>query len=97
MARTSNGDRVSLGGIMTSLITAAVIAGAGGVVGVAVLNQRANASDQKVEAIDSRQRAIEKNQAVLVREAQWTSAKLDALLAAKGVAVPSPPPLKAVE
>lgn len=89
----ANGDRVSLGAIVTSLITAGVIAGLVATGGVTLLTFRANANDKKVSELDARQRTIVTNQAVLVREAQWTSAKLDALLAAKGVAVPPPPPL----
>jgi len=72
------------------------MAGGAATVGVAVLAYRADASDEKVTEIDTRQRSIEKNQAVLMREVEWTSTKLDALLAAKGVAVPPPPPLRKI-
>lgn len=87
-------DRVSLGALLNTLIAAGVMAGGAATVGVSVLAWRADASDEKVTDIDTRQRAIEKNQAVLMREVEWTSTKLDALLAAKGVAVPPPPPLR---
>lgn len=93
---TRDGDKVSLGAIVTSLITAGVIAGLIATGGVTLLTYRANANDIKVSEIDTRQRKIEQLQAVLVREAQWTSAKLDALLASRGVAVPTPPPLPKV-
>lgn len=96
MATRQNGERVSLGAILSSLITAAIIAGAVATAGVTVLVYRANANDTKVEALDARQRVIETTQAVLVREMEWTSTKLDALLASLGVDVPSPPPLRKV-
>lgn len=89
-------DRVSLGGLLNALIAAGVMAGSASTLGVAVLAYRADASDEKVASIDNRQRAIEKIQAVLMREVEWTSSKLDALLAAKGVAVPPPPPLRKI-
>jgi hypothetical protein len=62
-----------------------------------VLAWRADANDEKVGDIDKRQRSIETNQAVLIREVEWTSAKLDALLAARGVPIPAPPPNAAKE
>ncbi len=97
MATRSSGERVSLGAILTYLITVGIIAGAAATVGVAILVSRADANDVKVEGLDTRQRVIETTQAVLVREVEWTSAKLDALLANAGVAVPSPPPLRGAE
>ncbi len=47
-------DRVSLGAVLNSLITAGVIAGAVATRGVAVLAYRADASEQKVEKSDQR-------------------------------------------
>ena len=94
MPRNGRGDRVQLGGLLNTLITAAVLAGAGAVIGIPVLAWRASANEQKVEKIDQRQRAIEMNQAVLTRDSAWTTKMLEKLLEAKGIPVPTPPPLK---
>ena len=86
------GASLQLGPVLTGLITAGVIAGAVATSGVVVLAWRADAADKRVEAIDERQRAVVTNQAVLVREMEWTSRKLDKLLTSNGLQIPPPPP-----
>ncbi len=82
-------DRVSLGAVLNSLITAGVIAGAVATTGVAVLAYRADASEQKVEKIDQRQRVLE-------RDSAWTTKMLGLLLTERGIKVPPPPPLREI-
>ena len=86
--------RDKLGSLLTSLITAGVIAGSTATAGVTVLVFRANAVDDRVEKIDDKQRDLSESVAVLIRESQWTNSQLAALLAAQGVKVPPPAPIK---
>ena len=89
-----DGDTVSLGGVLTSLMTAGVLVGATAAAGVSLLVFRADAVDVRVERLEAKQRTLSESVAVLVRESQWTNAQLSAMLTAQGVAIPAPPPLR---
>ncbi len=98
--QTHEGERLDLGTLVTTLILAAAVAGAGAIVSVAVLVNRANASDVDVASINKQVRAMELNQVRigevvrrLERSSDWSQSKLDALLQAVNVPVPERPAL----
>lgn len=91
---TRGGDKIQLGAIMTTLITAGVIAGAVATTGVAVLAWRADASDRKVADIEKRQRNLVTIQAGMARDVEWTSQMVRMMLKDRGLDVPPRPKIE---
>ncbi len=85
----ASGDKLQLGGVFASLITAAVIAGASAVVGVAVLVSRADANDEKVNAIETEVDAVKVATIELKTDSKWIKSALKELLRERGLPAPS--------
>lgn len=99
-AQHKEGERIDLGALISSLIVMGLVAGAGAILSVAVLSYRAEAADTERTDVQKRVRTIELNQVRLgeavrrvERSGDWSQAKLDALLQARGVPVPARPAL----
>lgn len=91
-----------LGGLIQSLIGTAIVGVAISMGSVAVLAWRANASEERVEIVEARQRTIELNQVRLGetqryirQDSEWTQRKLNALLDERNIPRPTRPALPA--
>lgn len=97
-----NGDgseRVVLGSVVSTVLAAAIVSGAGALVTVGVLAYRADAEERKVEKIDQavsrqgrNQMRIDEQQRRIRQDSEWANAKLDALLEALDVSERVPRP-----
>ena len=61
----NGGGTIHLSNLVTGLVLAVLTAGGAAILGVGVLSWRANASEGKVEDLETRQRVIEGNQIIL--------------------------------